>query len=359
MLKKTKCSHCVKLFQPIRIGHLYCSATCRKLEFKAKKRAETKKKSTRRIGKKLEKLSGSSFGRYLVRELKRAKTVEILQGHTADSLTQLVALRRACTAASGFENGESLGVYELSHIYPVGNSKSALIGLLNTNNLTITPKEFNRKHSTKTPTYGYIGESIPRKDLDPKLRVLESDESTKILQLVRSYIGEEFDSWLNKHVITATQRQALLRNLKKAGFNADSLHGLNLEQLKAMAADEDVAYFHMSRSPESIENVLIKELGRLNLGSEFLDAFKWLDDEDMIDFCSPEKYFTGTVEQRKQLKEFMTDQSLACLHGQPYESKWNEKELINNFKSYEEVPRNSLYNTVLWQDLDEDDDAIL
>ena len=335
MLRKIKCSHCVKLFKPIRVGHLYCSATCRKLKFKAKKGAESKKKGNRRIGDKLVKLSASSFGKYLVRELKRAGTVQILKDHNSESLADLVALKRRSTTAAGYENGETLGAYELSHIYPVGSSKAKNIGLLNSKNLAIAPKEFNRKHSTKIPSCGYQGQCLPKDSLETKWKVLDSQSSIEILQLARKYIGDDFDIWLSKHVVNPTQKQALIKQLQKAGFDKERLKDIPLDQLKSMAADEDVAYFHMSKDPENICTLLTEELSRLAVGHDFAKAFELLDIEEWSDFYHVEMEFVGTKAERKEFEEFFIEQSLACLHGQSYSNKWKEKVVLDWFKRIE------------------------
>jgi hypothetical protein len=314
---------------------LYCSATCRKLQFKAKKRAESKKKGGRRISDKLAKLSSSSFGKYLVREFKRSGTVQILKDHNAESLAELAALKRRCTSASGFENGEALGFYELSHIYPVGSSKSKNIGLLNAKNLAITPKEFNRKHSTKLPSCGYQGQHLSRDELDVKWRVSDSSSSLDALYLARKYVGEEFDAWLSKHVVNQTQKQALIKQLQKTGFDKERLRDFPLSQLKAMAADEDIAYFNMSKSPEELKRMLIEELSRLGIGGEFQKAFEFLDIEDWDVFYHVEMKFTGAASERKEFEEFLVEQSLACLHGQPYSIKWEEKSVLSWFKKIE------------------------
>lgn len=332
MLKKTKCSHCVKLFQPIRIGHLYCSATCRKLQFKAKKIAESSKKSSRRIGDKLIKLSASSFGKYLVREFRRSGTVQILKDHNTESLVELAALKRRCTSAAGFENGEALGFYELSHIYPVGSTRSKNIGLLNTKNLTITPKEFNRKHSTKTPYCGYQGQHIARDEFESRWQVSDSSSALEILNLANKYIGDDFDAWLSMHVVNPTQKQALIKQLTKSGFDKQRLQDFSLSQLKAMASDEDIAYFNMSKSPDGIKIVLIEELSRLGLESNFKAAFEYLDLEELRDLCSIEMEFSGADSEKELFEEFLIEQSLACLHGQPYSNKWKEKAVLDWFK---------------------------
>jgi hypothetical protein len=77
--------------------------------------------------------------------------------------------------------------------------------------------------------------------------------------LTRKYIGDEFNSWLSKHVVNPTQKQALIKQLTESGFDKQRLQDFSISQLKAMAADEDVAYFNMSKSPDDIKRVLIEE----------------------------------------------------------------------------------------------------
>ena len=76
------CPVCAGAFSPTRRGHLYCSETCRKRHHKQEKAKETRAKKARRIAAKFKKLSTTPFGKYLVRELKRAGSVEVLRGHT-------------------------------------------------------------------------------------------------------------------------------------------------------------------------------------------------------------------------------------------------------------------------------------
>ncbi len=331
MLRKLGCRYCGGLFRPVRTGHIFCSDTCRKLQFKAKKASEAKKRLSRRLAKKLGILSASSFGKFLVREIRRAGTVQIIQGHTARSLKELVNLKRKCTSAAGFKDGEALGEYELSHIYPVNNRKSKQMGLLHPRNLTIAPKEFNRKHSTKLPTCGYLGLSIPKSSLQPQFNIQESSSSQEILALARKFIGSEFDDWLKKHNINITQKQALIRSLKKAGYHEERLKELGLKDLQAIANDEDVGYFHMTVSPEDIESVLTDELKRLGIGENLSSALEYLAAEE-LDFLEKSEFkFVGTEEEREAFKEYLISQSLLCLHGQPYSEIWKKKGVLSFF----------------------------
>ncbi len=331
MLRKRACKHCVGQFQPIRLGHLFCSDTCRKLAFKAKNRAKTQLKKNKKLSEKLKKLANSAFGLYLVKEIRRSGTVEILQGHNSQSLTDLVSLRRRCTAAGGYDNGDSLSYYELSHIYPVSGKER--LGLLNIANLAITPKTFNRKHGKKLPVKGYKGSSIPRASLLKEWKVSAAKNSLETLKLARKYIGEEFDVWLKKHLINQTQKGEILKKLKEAGYDNDVLKTMGLRELKAIANEEEIPYFSIDKEPSNSIEIALCELKRLDLNPELaqvLNSFLELDDT----FESPKFIFHGNEQDLKLFQEYVSQQTFLCIHGQPFEGLWRDKPLQSYFESF-------------------------
>ncbi len=321
MLHSPLCRHCGGQFRPVRIGHLYCSDTCRKLAFKSKNRAKTQAKKNRRLLEKLKKLANSAFGLYLIKEIRRAGTVEILQGHTAESLVSLVSLRRRCTALGGYEDGEALSYYELSHIYPV-NGKERL-GLLNPANLAITSKTFNRKHGTKLPVEGYLGSSTPRASLLIQWKVADSLDSLEVLKLARKYIGEEFDIWLKKHLINLTQKGAILKKLKDAGYDHDVLKTMRLKELKAIANDEEISYFSIDKDPEDELWISRDELQRLGLDNSVLKHLNLYHEgySSFNDFTT----FKESSNEEVKFKKFLIQQAFLCIHGQPFSELWENR----------------------------------
>jgi predicted nucleic acid-binding Zn ribbon protein len=319
MNKNIRCSHCKALFKPVRKGHVHCSDTCRKLRNKAKNKVISDQRKKRRLAGKLQKLAVSTFGRYLIREIKRAKTVQILTGQSAESLKALVSLRRRCTAASGYEEGEPLGTYELSHIWPVKSSNS--LGLLCTENLVIAPKTFNRQHAQKFPVQALVGKALPDAALSDQWKVAEGMDSLQVLKLARSFMGEEFDKWLASFLISSSQRDQLIKNLVKAGLPKRRLQDLKLRQLKALAEEEEVPYFDISTKPEDVRSLLREETERLEVGRELGLLLDRLERED----CSLEPsgwYFEGEREDQGKFEKFVIDQAFLCLHGQPYSDLW-------------------------------------
>lgn len=321
MSNTIKCSHCKALFKPVRKGHVHCSDTCRKLRNKAKNKVISDQNRKRRLAEKVKKLASSTFGRYLVREIKRAKTVQILTGHSAETLKALVALRRRCTTASGYEEGEPLGTYELSHIWPVKSTNS--IGLLCAENLVIATKSFNRQHAQKFPVHTLIGKAISDADLTDHWKVVEGMDSPQVIKLARSFVGEEFDKWLTSFFVSNSQRDQLIKNLVKAGLPKKRLQELKLRQLKALAEEEEVPYFDISTNPQDVRSLLSEETERLGVGRELGQHLHLLESED----CSLEPsgwHFTGTLEDQKEFEKFVIDQTYLCLHGQLYTGTWKE-----------------------------------
>jgi predicted nucleic acid-binding Zn ribbon protein len=319
MSKAIECRHCNVLFKPVRKGHIHCSDTCRKLRNKEKSKVIADQKRNRRLAEKLKKLSSSTFGRYLVREIKRAKTVQIFTGHSAESLKALVALRRRCTTASGYEEGEPLGTYELSHIWPVKSAK--FLGLLCVENLVIAPKIFNRQHSQKFPVQANSGKAIPCAELTDQWMVGEGADSLQVLKLARTFIGEEFDKWLTSFLISNSQRDQLIKNLVKAGLPKRRLQELQLRQLKALAEEEEIPYFDISIPPQDVRTLVCDETERLGLCHEFGILLQRLQGED----CPLEPSgvsFAGSREEQEEFEKFVINQVFLSLHGQPHIDSW-------------------------------------
>ena len=77
-----------------------------------------------------------------------------------------------------------------------------------------------------------------------------------------------------------TQKQALVKSLKKIGYHEELLKDLRLKDLKAIANDEDVGYFHMTKYPEELDSVLVSELQRLGIGANLSKALEYLRIEE-------------------------------------------------------------------------------
>jgi hypothetical protein len=327
VLARRSCLFCEGQFSAVRLGHIYCSSTCRKLSHKAKKRAELEKRLNARLEIKLKRLVGTPFGKYLSNELKRAGTAQVLTGHTADSLKALAALRRRCTTAGGYEEGAPIGTYELSHIYPVSCKKR--LGLLHPSNLVICPKEYNRKHSKKVPKTGYLGASLERSELKKKWSISETLTSLEVIEIARKFLGSEFNKWLKSHLISHSQYKQLLKRLTEEGVPESVLKGMTLEELKALAAEEEVPFFNKNISSTDLLWVIQDELDRLLPESELVQIVSSLN-EFWNSFDDPKHEFLGSDSEKAEFETFVITQSLNALHGQSYEVVWKG----NAFSAY-------------------------
>jgi hypothetical protein len=276
----------------------------------------------------MSKLASSVFGRYLLKEIRRAGTVEILYGHTVESLKELVALRRRCTAQSGYDNGEPRRAYELSHVWPVIATHS--LGLLDAGNLVIAPMEFNRKHGQSFPVTGFQGKSTLRASLRPEWKVKDDMETLEVIKLIRRYLGSEFDDWLSGFVITTSQRDQLIKNLVQAGFPKAQLIGMNTSQLRALSKEEELPYFDLDRPATEPMLVLIEELKRLSLAPELSEPLELLL-EDEWGISRPERIFSGSPEKKVDVGKWLIEQALLCLHGQPFTSTWKKRPVLEWF----------------------------
>ncbi len=161
--RKRTCHHCKSSYIPSRSDQKFCSDACR---YKAKSEKQSKA-NRKKLERRVSRLRRTGFGQYLVRECIRAGTVQILTGHTPETLHELAKLRTDCFIYNGVSlDGELFKAYELSHICPVNGH--SIVGLLHPHNLVIASKAFNRSRSKR---YMGGGKWIERNKLLPQWRV--------------------------------------------------------------------------------------------------------------------------------------------------------------------------------------------
>ena len=313
------CPVCAGAFSPTRRGHLYCSETCRKRHHKQEKAKETKVKKARRIAAKFKKLSTTPFGKYLVRELKRAGSVEVLRGHTKTSLGSLVKLRTRCNTVSGYDEGKPRGTYELSHIYAAQGEHG--LGRLHPKNLVIAPRAFNRSIGA-AGSDDWLDLYVDYPLLENKWKLTPDMTAEQVLKLARKYLKEPFDEWLSAFIITASQQQTLSKKLIEQGYKQSNLIGLDLGELKELAATAEIEVYTADSDSKSAFDVLCEELARQIPSSELssvalvLKGIRWASNRDDVLFRLKEKDITAAT-------EFVCAQGWRRLHRMQYECEWN------------------------------------
>jgi len=306
------CQHCGTEFSSKRPHAKYCSNSCRTMASRAKSEKKLKRQEDRHKTK-LSKLANSSFGLWLASQCKRAGTVEVLHGHTKESLNQLVALKARATKACSMSDGLIGGEYHLSHIAPVAGRH---LGLLNADNLVIVPSQWNLANR-QTPDYGQLEQGkhyLTRASLTAKWQVTREDTVLDVLKLIDRYLGRSFKAWLKSHPIPPTQKQQLIKQLSQHGIKA--LSKLNLEQLKALAIKHGLTVHSFTRSATEFEFVLIDELQRFDARSAFTTALKRITDLLVTFEDLPDTWLTHQL----QVTEFVVQNSLNKLHQLPYET---------------------------------------
>ena len=311
------CPVCAGAFSPTRRGHLYCSETCRKRHHKQEKAKETRAKRARRIAAKFKKLSTTSFGKYLVRELKRAGSVEVLRGHTKTSLGSLVKLRTRCNTVSGYDEGKPRGTYELSHIYAAQGKHG--LGRLHSRNLVIAPRVLNRSIGA-AGSDDWLDLYVDYPLLENKWKLTPEMTAEQVLKLARKYLKEPFDDWLSAFTITASQQQTLIKKLVEQGYKQSNLIGLDLDELKELAAIAEIKVYTADSESEGAFDVLCEELKRQIPHSELLvvalvlQELKWAINRSDVLFRLKEKDI-------EMATDFICDQGWRQLHRMQFESE--------------------------------------
>lgn len=267
-----KCEECSNDFTTHRHGQRFCNSTC-KSTFTKRENKSKRQKAT--IQRRKEKLPHSGFGNYLLREVRRAGTVQILSGLTsAKDIEDLQRLRSSCTLANGFDNGKIRKDYELSHIAPV--SSKASMGLLCAKNLVITTRSYNRKRGQ---SYSGGGAFILRTDLLTKWQVNEKHSDAQVYTKIEKFLGAVLDDYLALHAPSYTVRNQLITRIAKKEIESRNLTDnkdidrqtaaiknilqfFTTEELEDKASKLDVTVFGMTKDGWSELTVALKEARR-------------------------------------------------------------------------------------------------
>jgi hypothetical protein len=266
-----------------------------------------------------------SFGRYLLKECQRAGTVQILEGHTVESLFDLFELFKRRSKASGYINGKPTGTFELSHIWPVKSKKEGKIGLLHPQNLVLAPARPNRSHGSKTPSERFedIGRYLPTGALLSRHSVSKGDSLAEIEKQVFRLLGATWQLFVATLVIQQGQQEQLRKKLAKK-LNTKLPSSLSVEQLKAIAKDSDTSYFSANWSARCVLSVFAEELQRFghDQGTEYGIYLSWLElYEKEFDFLMGGNLGGLAEAEQEELEQLLINEVFAILHGQSIPSR--------------------------------------
>ena len=261
-VKQKTCKNpaCKKRFRPSVATAIFCTRTCKD---------KCSNKSRRKDP--IEKAMKCAFFYYLAGECRRAGTLEILRGHTVETLSALHSLYKANMRYNGYGD---VNDYELSHIHPVKGSQDN-IGLLFADNLVSAPRTLNRSHGTK---YFGHGASINRATLDTKHAVGKIEKESEVVARLLAYIGKtvvaetikqckikpaqrcQLTQWIANHYNeTNPEHVAALPNIDMI----ETMKTKELQNIKSLMTGKDTSgYFTCSAA--RIDVVMIRELYRLS-----------------------------------------------------------------------------------------------
>ncbi|WP_448144689.1 hypothetical protein [Pseudomonas silesiensis] len=156
--------------------------TSKKLYCKTECSAKVQNKKRPRVDR-LDKARRTPFMFYLARECKRAQTLQVLTGHTVESLVELYKIWKYAFRANQYG---LVRQFEISHIASVESLTT--LGLLCAENLCVSPKALNKAHGTQ---YFGHGKKISRTSIVAKHLVFSDEPEGAVLDRVIAYLSEQ------------------------------------------------------------------------------------------------------------------------------------------------------------------------
>jgi len=305
-VRRPRCPHCSKQFRTTSTVKIYCTTLCQK-EATRKKRRVTR----------IDRATNSAFLYHLAYECERAGTLQILTGHTVQSLVALYDMYKLKLKANRY--GETKD-FEISHIHGVKGHDS--IGLYHPQNLVVAPTKLNREHGTQH--FG-CGLSISRRALVSKYTVEKGAPRKQTVQRIIDFIGSDVLSEVVKVAkIQPTQRHKVLSWLhdhldptvpEQRDYldNLDSMSGKALTALKATLEGKEGSGYKIKTEVFSPFNVLF-------LGLERHAQHRPELAEVLDTICTRVDPYIATFTRREILNSEELQAVFDVLHGKPVEA---------------------------------------
>lgn len=222
-LRRPYCNYCKKRFTTTLKTAEYCNSSCKQAAAYLRKNGRTDKR--------LDRATTSAFFHYLAGECKRASTLQVLQGHTLESLLALYAVYKFSIRANGIGSAERL--YHICHIYP--SAGQAAVGMLFADNLVVAPALANQRHGAKF--VNGKGRCLPRSKLLEKHYVSEDESNSVVIGRIVDFLGVELvEAAVVKGKVQKATRLKLLQWFETNGITLpaeDKLSTQHLQRIKA------------------------------------------------------------------------------------------------------------------------------
>lgn len=215
-VRRPRCKQCRKQFRTTSTVKVFCTPACQRQATKVKRHVN-----------RVERATNSAFMYHVAFECERAGTLQILTGHTVQSLVDLHAVYLLKLKANQFGQTRD---FEISHICP--SRGHDCIGLYHAQNLVVAPAHLNRAHGAKH--YGG-GLSISRSALVSKHAVEKGAPRKQTVERIIAFLGPDVVAELVKTTkIQTTRRHALTSWLHDHLDATDPEQRQYLDQLDSM-----------------------------------------------------------------------------------------------------------------------------
>lgn len=218
---RLRCGRCDKKFTPKRSNQKYCSSDCR-VNGNSSKRTSAKKQ--------YEIPRSAPFCLWLLQECRRAGHVQILSGHTEQSLMELYKLHAYTSKVNMHKAVTDDTGYHKSHIIPVQGPR--LMGLLHAENLVIATAMDNKQHGIKH--FGY-GRGIERHMLNDRWSVPKTGMTNETLfGLILEVVGKEkYERFAKAAKLKPSPRMAHIKYLESVLHDDNPDHKEHLKALRS------------------------------------------------------------------------------------------------------------------------------
>lgn len=188
------CKHCREPFQK-RPGSTRntCSNRCQKALARAERKAKQPKPT--KVERYAERLIETPRGLWMIKQCRRAGSVQTFQAATAADLHDLedqLAYRKK--RYGWIDEGHGHDKFQMCHVQPLQGTDGS-VGLSYGSNLFVGPRALNQIQSNK-PVASWAGRSIPKASLSRKWQVQDSATDREIFEKLRKLLGKELDSYL-------------------------------------------------------------------------------------------------------------------------------------------------------------------
>ena len=193
MPKKKQCGYCQEMINPKqRKDKIYCTDKCRKVAHRKEKSKQS------RIEKRRSNLIQNDEMIYIARQCKKAKTVQILEGHTLESFINLTEL-------IGMKYGRKVN---LCHIAPIKGKGST--GLLHERNLYHGGAYQNKKFRNK---YYSGGLKIDNGKLLKKWAVTDDMSTNDVLVKIEEFLVDIIPEYIEISSVKKSRKASIARKI--------------------------------------------------------------------------------------------------------------------------------------------------